>query len=36
MLSDYCREIASKYNSSVGSRKKLKLNLCNKNEYVLH
>ena len=32
MLSDYCREIVSKYNSSVGSLKKLTPNLCNKNE----
>ena len=36
MLSDYCDEIADKYEIKVGDVKKLIPNLCNKTNYVLH
>ena len=36
MLSNYCKEIADKYNINVGDVKKLIPNLGNKTKYVLH
>ena len=36
MLSDYCKKIAEKYNTSVGLVQKLIPTLSNKNKYVLH
>ena len=36
MLSDYCDEIADKYEIKVGDVKKLIPNLCKKTNYVLH
>ena len=36
MLSDYCDEIADKYEIKVGDVKKLIPNLCSKTNYVLH
>ena len=36
MLSEYCREIADKYEIMIGNIKKLIPNLGNKTKYVLH
>ena len=36
MLSEYCKEIADKYEIKIGNIKKLILNLGNNTKYVLH
>ena len=36
MLSEYCKEIAAKYEIKIANLKKLIPNLCNKTKYVPH